>query len=87
MDSKNALNQQFEKAIDEHWPKIQQVFREKVGPAALAGAKDDKMMNAIFTTVHKQLPLPVRLVIGKDKFVKYCFMHRDRFITEQGEGI
>ena len=35
------LDQKTDKAIEENWPKIQQVFHEKVGPAALAAAKDD----------------------------------------------
>ena len=80
MEMGNALNQQVEKAFEEHWPKIQNVFREKIGPAALAGAKDDIMLEKIFVSVHKQLPLPIRLVIKKEAFVKYCFKHRDRLV-------
>jgi hypothetical protein len=80
MNIENSLKQQAEKIFEEHWPKIQNVFREKIGPAALAGAKDDKMLEKIFISVHKQLPLPIRLVIKKEAFIKHCFKHRDRLI-------
>ena len=80
MEIGNALNQQVEKVIEEHWPKIQTIFREKVGAPALAAAKNDKAMKVLFTTVYKQLPLPIRLVIKKDVFVAYCFKHRDKLV-------
>jgi len=80
MDSESALNQQVEKAIEEHWPKIQKLVQEKVAPAALTAAKDDKTMEVLLTPVYKTLPLPVRLVIKKDAFIKFCLNHRDRLI-------
>ena len=76
----DALNQQVDKAIAEHWPAIQKIFQEKIGPTALAAAKNDKACEVLFVQVHKQLPLPVRLVIKKDAFVKYCFANRDKLI-------
>jgi len=80
MDTGDVLNQQVEKAIEEHWPKIQKVFHEKVGSTVWAGAKDEKVMKDLFIIVYKQLPFPVRLIVKQDIFVKYCFEHRDRFI-------
>ena len=79
-DSGSALNQQVEKAIEEHWPKIQKLVQEKIAPTALATAKDDKMMEVLLASVYKTVPLPVRLVIKKDAFIKFCFKHRDRLI-------
>ncbi|MDR2728470.1 MAG: hypothetical protein LBB56_05000 [Chitinispirillales bacterium] len=77
MNAKHQLNQQVEK----YWPKIQTAFREKVGPAALAAAKDDKAMEKLFVCVYKTIPFPIRLfVIKKKTFVKFCFQHRDRFV-------
>jgi hypothetical protein len=80
------LDQKTEKAIEENWPKIQQVFEEKVGPAALAAAQDDQKMESLFKLVYIALPLPVHLVIKEDAFVKYCFSHRDRLLSGQGAG-
>jgi len=80
MGTENALNEQVEKVMEEHWPKIQKVIQEKVAPTALAAAKNDEMMQVLLTPVYMSLPFPVRLVVKKDAFVKFCFEHRDRFI-------
>ena len=80
MDTKNMLNQQADKVIEEHLPKIKKVIQEKVAPGALETAKDDKTMQLLLTPVYLALPLPVRLVIKKDMFMKFCFTHRDKLI-------
>ena len=76
----DTLNEQVEKTIEEHWPKVQEVFQKTVGEPALAAAKNNEACEMLFTQVHKQLPLPVRLIIKKDAFVKYCFANRDKLI-------
>ena len=76
----DSANQQAEKIIAEQWPRIQEIFQNKVGPTALAAAKNDKALGTIFEQVYKLLPLPVRLVVKKDVFVKYCFANRDKLI-------
>ena len=79
--STNALSEHVEKKLmEEHWPRIQKATREKVAPAALAAAKDDKMMQLLLTPVYMTLPFPVRLVIKKEVFMKFCFEHRERLI-------
>jgi len=82
----NILDQQSEKAVEEHWPQIQKVFQEKVGPAALAAAQNDEMMRlllenayTVFMTAHPLL----RFAIKKDVFVMFCFKHRDRLINKK----
>ena len=76
----DALNQKVDKAIEEYWPQIQKVFQDKVGSVALEAAKNDKACESLFIQVHKQLPLPIRLVIKRDVFVKYCFDNRNKLI-------
>jgi hypothetical protein len=43
-----SMEQKTEAAIEENWPKVQQLFQEKVGPAALAAAQDDETMESLF---------------------------------------
>jgi hypothetical protein len=83
------LDQKTEKAIEENWPKIQQVFKEKVGPAALAAAKDDEKMQSLFKLVYAALPFPVHLAVKEEAFIKFCFSHRDRLMPtgEAGAGL
>jgi len=87
MDVKNILNQQVENVINEHWINIKKVFHENVGSVTLEGLKDDIIMETLFTTIYKQFPLSVRLIIKKDTFTQYCFKHRERFIGNTQEPI
>ena len=35
MGWRDKLDQNTQEKIEEHWPKVQQIFQEKIGPAAL----------------------------------------------------
>ena len=74
------LDEKTRKAIEDNWPKVQQVFREKVAPAALAAAHDDEKMRRLLEVVYEALPFPVHLAVKEDAFVKFCFEHRDRLM-------
>jgi len=71
-----VFNRQSQLLIEEHWPQIQTLFQEKVGPAALAAAQDDSKMEALFKIVYAVLPGPVKLVVNEGAFVQFCFSHR-----------
>ena len=82
------MDQQSEKAVEEHWQQIQKFFQEKVGAAALAAAQNDEMMRLLlesaytaFTSTHPLL----RFAIKKEVFVMFCFKHRDRLIGEKSQ--
>ena len=66
--------------IEQHWPKIQLIFQEKVGPAALAAAKNDQAMESLFKTVYSVLPFPVRMVVKEPAFVSFCLSHRTKLL-------
>jgi hypothetical protein len=82
------LDRKTNKTIEENWPKIQQVFQEKVGPAALAAAQDDEKMKSLFKLVYAALPFPVHLAVKEEAFISFCFSHRDRLMPtgEAGAG-
>jgi hypothetical protein len=69
-----------EVVMKEYWPKVQALFQEKVGPAALAAANDDKKMTTLFTVIYKALPFPVHLAVKEPVFVKFCFEHRNQLL-------
>ena len=79
--TKGALDQDSQRKLEEHWPKIQQIFQEKVGPAALAAAKDDATMTIAIKLVYLALPFPVHLVVKEPVFIEYCLAHRDRLLA------
>ena len=81
MNAVGSLNRQAEMAIEKYLPKMQAVFRKKIGPMASAAAKNDKAMEKLFVVLYKKsVPFPVRpFVIKKKAFVNFCFKHRNRF--------
>ena len=66
--------------IEQQWPKIQLLFQEKVGPAALAAAQNDQAMESLFKTVYSVLPFPVRMVVKEPVFVSFCLEHRTKLL-------
>jgi hypothetical protein len=69
-----------EALVQEHWPKVQALFQEKVGPAALAAAQDDAKMTQLFKVVYLALPFPVKMVVKEEAFVTFCFGHRNELL-------
>jgi hypothetical protein len=80
------MDQKAEAAIEEHWPKIQQLFQEKVGPAALAAAQNDQAMESLFKVVYAALPFPVHMAVKEAAFVTFCFSHRNRLLPSSTAG-
>ena len=76
-----AGSDQVHQAIESNWPKVQQLFLERVGPKAHEVVSDDKLMTHTCKLVHALLPLPVRLVVKELRFIDFCLLHRDRFIA------
>jgi len=87
MEVKKNINQQIENLINEHWIYIKKAFKENVGSIVLEEVKDDNTMKTLITTIYKQLPLPVRLVIKKDLFIQYCLKNRDQLIGNTQEPV
>ena len=80
--AKGTLDQDSQRKLEENWPKIQQLFQEKVGPAALAAAKDDEKFASVVKIVYEALPFPVKLVVKQDAFLQFCSGHRDRLVVQ-----
>ena len=78
--AEDKLDQKTQIAIEENWPKVQQAFQEKVGPAALAAAQNDAAMETLFKVVYVALPFPIQMVVKQEVFVKFCFSNRDRLL-------
>jgi hypothetical protein len=82
MNFRDKLDASAQEKIQENWPKVQQVFREKIGPAALEAAKNDDQMRSVFKMAHQALPFPVRMVVKEDAFIQFCFAHRDNLLPK-----
>ena len=67
-----------ERAIEGNWPRVQRLFAEKVGPAALGVVNDEKAMREALERVHKALPFAVRLIVRERTFIRFCTQNKDR---------
>ena len=76
----SGLDKTTNSLIEQQWPKIQLLFQEKVGPLALAAAKNDQAMKSLFKTVYSVLPFPVRMVVKEPAFVSFCLEHRTKLL-------
>jgi hypothetical protein len=75
-----VVDHQTDAIMNKHWPQIQSLFREKVGPAALVAAHDDHKMESLFKVVYKALLFPVHFVVKEPAFIQFCFAHRDQLL-------
>lgn len=82
MNFRDKLDTSAQQKIEENWPKVQQVFQEKIGPAAIAAAQNDDQMRSVFKMAYGALPFPVRLVVKEDAFIEFCFAHRDNLLPK-----
>lgn len=80
----NGLGHTTNVIIEEHLPKIQQLFEEKIGPAALAAAQNDQAMTSLFKMVYTLLPFPVRMIINEGAFVNFCLNNRGKLLPSAG---
>jgi len=81
MQWRQQLLERAKRKIEEHWPEVQQLFHEKVGPVALEMAADDVMMKRASKLVYDGLPLPVRLAVKEDVFIEFCLDNRDLLLA------
>src|SRR6266576_4157678 len=71
--AKSALTQNLMPALE--------AVREKVGPAALAAAKDDETLTEILKVGYLAIPMPLQLMVSRDKFILFCLANRDVLLT------
>lgn len=78
-------------SLEEYLPLIKKQFAEKILPGiATTGVdliKDDKKLKPLLAKVHGFLPLPVRLVVGEDSFVKFCLTHKKSLFPAQSKPV
>jgi len=82
-----SFDQHASAALEQHWPQVQTLFAEKVGPAALAAAADDAKMTLLFKVVYAALPSPVKVIVKEDSFVQFCFSHRDQLMPPAAPSV
>ncbi|WP_413112490.1 hypothetical protein [Thaumasiovibrio sp. DFM-14] len=72
----------FEEIIKAQWPKIETMLLERLGPVAADKLNNEEFITKTFETTYECLPMPVRMILKKEKFMAYCMEHKDPIIAK-----
>lgn len=76
------MSEKVQEVLRNAFPKIQQLFQEKIKPGALAAAQNDEMFRPACKLIYSTLPFPIRIFVSEDTFVQFCFQHRDKLTVD-----
>ena len=75
-----GIGQSAQNKIQEHWPAVQQLFREKLGNELRSQLSDPEKVITASKIIYAFLPMPVHLVVKEDVFVQFCLAHKDELV-------
>jgi hypothetical protein len=79
-----ATNGKSDQLIADNLDRVRKLFKTKLGQSVKTIVIDDGKMTEISQFVYGELPLPVRLVVKEDDFVRFCLDNRDKVLSEPG---
>jgi len=71
--------------IQSQWPKIENILLERIIPLAGDKINDDEFITKAFENTYEFLPMPIRMLLSKEKFVSYCMTHKEPLIDKINE--
>lgn len=80
--AQDSFSAKADQTLEEHLPKIKELFEEKVGPRAMEMLADDEKMTTYSKVVYALLPGAVRVVVKEEGFVAFCFTHRSKLLAQ-----
>lgn len=94
--STGKLNESRDKAqqtLEKNWPVIEKIVTNGLVGIATEKLADDHLLESAIEKAYEMLPMPIRLIVGRDRFVSYCMRHRDPILErvsamkQEGEAI
>jgi len=83
-DVKDIVKETFEAKIipflSKKEPEIKAIIEAKAGSAVKSIASNETLCTSVFGSIHDLLPLPLKLVVNKDIFVKYCLDDKEKVL-------
>lgn len=70
--------------VEKNFEIIKRTFKGVVGDKSKEILNNDELMEKHLISVHKLLPLPVRLIIRKKAFIEFCLKNRVYLLKEVG---
>lgn len=62
--------------MQKHWPTVERLLVEGLLGIAEEKLRDTESVVYVFDKVYEALPIAVRLLVGRDKFIGYCVSHQ-----------
>lgn len=78
--STGKMNESRDKAqqtLEKNWPAIEKTVTNGLVGIAAEKLADDHLLESAMEKAYEMLPMPIRLIVGRDRFVGYCMRHRD----------
>lgn len=66
--------------LEKQIPLIKKLLLEQLGPAAFATLRSEASLNVAVGSVYEFLPTPVRLVVNREAFIRFCVSNLDRIL-------
>ncbi|CAG20352.1 hypothetical protein [Photobacterium profundum] len=85
-DTDNEMgSRKINEIIQSQWPKIEGILLERMIPLAGDKINDDEFITKAFENTYEFLPMPIRMLLSKEKFVSYCKTHKEPLIEKINE--
>ncbi len=78
-----AAMEQAAQLLDQHWALVRTLWREKLDPSLRGVVMDDEKLKSCLRVVHDALPLPIRLAVSEETFIRVCMKNRDRWLPAE----
>lgn len=77
----SATKEKSVNAIEKYWPSVEKLVVEGFIGVSEEKLKDQVFLETTFSKVYEFLPVAVRVLIEKDKFIAYCLRHREPLVA------
>ncbi|WP_166253334.1 hypothetical protein [Marinobacter salicampi] len=78
-DTSKSFSEQKRKTsevMQKHWPVVEKLLVEGLLGTAEEKLRDTESVVYVFDKVYEALPMAIRLLVGRDKFIGYCVSHQ-----------
>ncbi len=68
--------------MESNWPKVETVIYEGLLGVAEGKLQDDAALASAFDKVYEMLPMPIRLVVSRVKFIDFCMTKKEPIVAK-----
>lgn len=77
---KSAFSDGWEEHFDELFALTRRLLRNTAKPLSRGLIRDDLYLGKALSEVHKRLPLSIRLIMRKKRYIEFCLAYRERLM-------